>query len=516
MAWYRGPTTSTDEGDALLRVGPVVAWLGLWIALIRWHVDDAGITYSYARSLGAGLGFRAHAEAALTEGFSNPLWTLLLAACSALGVAPHVASKLLQAAAGAATLLLVNRTVRHVGGERAESSAAALATAVCAPWAIWTAGGLETASLSLCLVGYLWAVSTARSGLVAGAFAAGVALSRPEGPVLTVALLVAGRLLAPQGRQRGGWTAATVALGAVLAWLAVRGLVFDAWLPTAAYTKINGSLPSRLVRGGLYSAVFAAEVGLPLLVLGWSAAWSSRRLSPLARATALVVAADFAIVWIVGGDWMRHGRLLAHLVPLIAMGSVPGLLVLVLRPSELGRPLLGGWARHLSWVFVAVWVAIQLLFWQDALRRPPLPMDVAAETVDLMADLGPALCDEITPRFAAPDTGAALYRHPEAVVIDLGGLTDARDTHRGPDAWPQRLLETRPQLVLVHGTWVPRTGLDDGALYSAGYRILCRREGTPGPSEDRFPPSLYRRADCVGDPGPERLGRLDAWCSRFR
>ena len=65
MARWSGPTPPADEGRLLILVGPIVAWLGLWVALIGWHVDDAGITYAYARSLAGGLGFRAHAEAAV-------------------------------------------------------------------------------------------------------------------------------------------------------------------------------------------------------------------------------------------------------------------------------------------------------------------------------------------------------------------------------------------------------------------------------------------------------------------
>jgi hypothetical protein len=198
------------------------------------------------------------------------------------------------------------------------------------------------------------------------------------------------------------------------------------------------------------------------------------------------------------------------------MGSVPGLMALLIRPMDLGRPLLEGWSRHLSWMFVGAWAGIQILFWQHALRRPPLPLAVAAETADLLVDLGPASCGETTARLALPDVGAALSRHPDAIVLDLGGLTDVRDARRGTDGWPERLAEARPQVVLVHGPWVPRTGLDDGVLNASGYRLLCRRDGTPGPWEDRFPPSLYRRADCVADPGLALLDRLDAWCTRYR
>ena len=52
-----------DEGGAFLVWGPVIAWLVMWSALLAWHVDDAAITYAYARNA-AKLSeeFRAHVE----------------------------------------------------------------------------------------------------------------------------------------------------------------------------------------------------------------------------------------------------------------------------------------------------------------------------------------------------------------------------------------------------------------------------------------------------------------------
>ena len=47
--------------------------------LSGWLIDDAGITLAYARNLAVGHGLVSQPGAQPLEGFSNPLWTLLLA-----------------------------------------------------------------------------------------------------------------------------------------------------------------------------------------------------------------------------------------------------------------------------------------------------------------------------------------------------------------------------------------------------------------------------------------------------
>jgi len=214
---------------------------------------------------------------------------------------------------------------------------------------------------------------------------------------------------------------------------------------------------------------------------------------------------------------MRHGRLLAPFVPMVAMACVPGLMALFFRPMDVGRTLLTGRARKLVWLFVVGFGAIQILFWQDALRHPPFPMSLVTETAHVFEAVGPPMCGESRLAVASPDIGGLLFDDPANQVTDLAGITDAEAARAGGRSyWIERLARDRPQLVLVHGTWVPATGLDDGAMVAAGYRLLCRRSGTPGPLETRFPPTVYRRVDCEGPVAEEAMEAFDAWCARPR
>ena len=51
------------------------------IPLATWIVDDAGISYAYARSLATGHGLVSQPGSEPVEGFTNLAWVLRLSAC---------------------------------------------------------------------------------------------------------------------------------------------------------------------------------------------------------------------------------------------------------------------------------------------------------------------------------------------------------------------------------------------------------------------------------------------------
>src|SRR5215471_18948267 len=51
-----------------------------------WIIDDAGISYVYARNLAVGAGLVAQPGQAPVEGYSNPLWVFVLVPFFKLGI----------------------------------------------------------------------------------------------------------------------------------------------------------------------------------------------------------------------------------------------------------------------------------------------------------------------------------------------------------------------------------------------------------------------------------------------
>src|SRR5262245_31391743 len=84
-------------------IGCACAWSlrAVW----AFTIDDAGISYAYAKHLAEGDGPVAVVGGPWVEGYSNPLWVLLLIPLHWLGVELPVAAKLLGALLFAGALL---------------------------------------------------------------------------------------------------------------------------------------------------------------------------------------------------------------------------------------------------------------------------------------------------------------------------------------------------------------------------------------------------------------------------
>ena len=110
-----------------------------------FFIEDAGISFAFARNLVEGDGLVGYPGGERVEGYSNFLWTMLVAGLYALGVPPWTSAKLMGALFGVITLPLVYRIVRKAR-PNGDGKAALLAAAMLAAspqFVIWAAAGLE-------------------------------------------------------------------------------------------------------------------------------------------------------------------------------------------------------------------------------------------------------------------------------------------------------------------------------------------------------------------------------------
>ena len=291
---------------------------------LAWVCDDSFISLRYAENLVAGNGL-VYNPGERVEGYTNLLWTLLLAALLRAGVDPIRAAELpgIVAYAGLAWLLAWESWRRSRAAGRAFLPLAAALVLVCDDFQVWATGGLETSLFGLLVAGGLLATrdapeSPARPWLAGVLLALGV-LTRPDAALFAAAgvaswWLPSDRRPAPERRRAALATLLPVA--AVIAVLVPWKLAYyGELLPTAFYSK-SATRPY-LAQGLVYLGItltknwFLLAVGAGALV-----AWArGPRVLPRAvrgyERFLLASAGIFVayVVW-VGGDFMAARRLL--------------------------------------------------------------------------------------------------------------------------------------------------------------------------------------------------------------
>jgi hypothetical protein len=317
--------TPGDRQDQL-GLGPRAAWLLLLVASVveflreSWQIraqpDDAYISYRYARNLVEGHGL-VYNTGEYVEGFTNLLWTLLVAAGMALGFEGNVVGHALGLASGVA-ILLVTYLYACTGLSRSQAWIAAVA-----PWivlsttsfTVWSTSGMETPLFVATTTAALAAYARERMGWATLAVCLAM-LTRPEGAI--VAAIIYGLQLPSlwrDGWSRWKWPLTFLVL---LSFITLFRLsYYGSPLPNTFYAKVGG-IP--MGRGVSYVKGFLADGSVFLLIpVAIAAACDRRWWAGIALVFTLV---GYAI-WI-GGDVFVLFRFLLPLIPCLAVLAVRG------------------------------------------------------------------------------------------------------------------------------------------------------------------------------------------------
>jgi hypothetical protein len=313
-----------------------IALAALWHARsYDFFCDDAYIALRYAKNL------VEHHELAYNlgqrvEGFTSPLWVLLISALGASGGPLVSATRALGACSALLTfgaLCLFFRELEPKATRLVLAPAAALAMS--APFAAWALGGLETPlfvalfTLSLALLARAARKRDLSSSLQAGLSVAFCALCRPEGATLIAIGSVVVCLPQP--------SAPSLRLRRLLAWFVPIGLLVGGYelfrlryygypLPNTFYVKTSGE--GLWQRGVSYLGFAGSEFGwapvgaclsslLFLLIDGFRLPSSYRPDSSrvLVLCTAVAVTVQLLYVARIGGDFLDLYRFLTPLLP---------------------------------------------------------------------------------------------------------------------------------------------------------------------------------------------------------
>lgn len=180
--WYglRGADQTVFVAGVVSAIGAVVHQL----MLVRWYIEDAAISFTFARNLASGHGLVAYPGGERVEGYSNPLWTFLLAIPEVVGISSFTSSKVFGVLLAALTVAVVVDLVRRIRPDGPMAPVMAGVVLAANPqFAIWGASGLENALFSALLAVGLWCMVRESDGRWpwSALALAGVALTRPEG-----------------------------------------------------------------------------------------------------------------------------------------------------------------------------------------------------------------------------------------------------------------------------------------------------------------------------------------------
>lgn len=415
-----------------------VRWLAAsltltWLAAAWWprQIDDFFITATYAREWSRAGQIR-WPTGELVEGYSNFLWLAWLRVLIDAGVDVPFVAKLASLVCGVALLAVASARLPRDG----RGHLVLFALSVFTPLGYWSAMGMETTlfvlltSLGWWLVhegGLRWAAAT---WLLAAA-----ALVRPEGAAWLALALVAGH----RTRGRALWIALG-ALAALALYHARRAHHFGAFWPTPVLDKLGPGLRGAeqlavelVCAGGVLAS--AALVARPRGVR--DACWM---LAPLGGSAALLV--------LVNGDWMGHGRILLSGLVASAVAWVIGGQPRVLRR----RVLMGG----------ALLAFLLGTLEPRFLERPAWRLPVSAPWSEVARGLDTPMKEQVAWLVARAPWGATvqaadvgiLSHIPGLRILDSRGLCSRKfaDSRRNGDwRWLEALYSSakRPSVIQV-------------------------------------------------------------------
>jgi len=313
----------------------LVAFAAASLPFVHWIPDDAYISFEYARNLAQGHGLVFNAGERV-EGFSNLLWTLLLAGIGRLGADIATWAPLLALAFGFGAVALF---VRILAGWLAANHPATPLLLGCSaivagfffPLAFYASSGLETpfylccvlAGTALYLRGRLENHPASHALAILAWLAA--ALTRPEAILF---LLVNSALTARHGDRRARWLTAAALVVYAVVWL-VKFRYYGLWLPNTYYAKPGAAVgyAAPIFRGLAYLLRFFAKSGL-WLILPFAVMRPPRGRS---RARAIhsylwmIVFIQCGFIVFVGADVLRFDRFtIPFVLPLVALAAVSG------------------------------------------------------------------------------------------------------------------------------------------------------------------------------------------------
>lgn len=429
------------EGNTGTRALVVLAGALFVVQVFAFHfyvVDDAYITFRYAKNFVTTGHVTWNPGERPVEGYSNFLWLLLSIGSHRTGADPLVVSKVVSALMLVLSAFAVGRIARRAGAGLLGGRLAVLLFLAKPSFAFWGMSGLETASVVLFCLLYLEAyddeVARGRWPVRSAIWAMALLLSRPETP-LYLALVALPALRSP---GRGEWRS----LGLLCAIVAVASAPYFAWKFRAFGVLLPNTLSAKArPLSGFKLVIEAFQNVFPFLLAS---------LPALARSGPRMQRQ----IWITFGGYVLAAlNVMPHMahyerfflpvlggVMAVAGGAFEAFVGNISDARSQRRVLVGACALSIAYLLTPLF-EMRKYAENEALgyRHAHIP-------------IGRLLADAYAPTsvLAASDCGFIPYESGMRTV-DLWGLTDRRIAVQGFD--PGYVMARRPDVVVLHSLY---------------------------------------------------------------
>ncbi|WP_031465726.1 hypothetical protein [Sciscionella sediminilitoris] len=541
------PVASQDKPEApaetgrgrLRRIAPAVLAILAGLALIAWRasiygnwiVDDAAITFAYARDVADGLGPVVAPGSAPVEGFSNPTWLVLLVLGRLLGLFDHgtwfgipdyvLFPKLLGLLCCAGILVLCHHAARAVTKRPWLATFLAAAVMAAIPsFVIWCFSGLENSLYALLAVGIAvllfratidGRLLTARVGIIAGVLAALAALTRPDGaiyagayPLAVLVHLHRDTIALSVRRILVSVAAFIVPFGLYLLW---RYLEFGKLVPNTSVAKSQG-LPTvaNLNRiGELLDYVGPALVLAALIGIGFALAKCPWR---AALATLLVPLTLAVLAYVViEPDWMGQFRFATPVWALLAITGTLGVFGALAQCKPRGQVVLS-----LGLAVSAAASGSGLMAQAHQFRsEPTLSMCYVADRIGRTFNAYADMLGLKGGTLLAPDLGGSSLTS-RLHIVDMAGLAEphiAELINHGdmPGLRDYVFNQVKPTFIHSRGPWGPGNGVSSDPRIARDYYPVISY-----PPQEGKPAGDWVRKDVV--PNQAMLTKLRQYADR--
>jgi hypothetical protein len=322
------------------------------------QLDDAFISYRYALNLATGHGLVFN-PGEYVEGYTNLLWTLLIAAGIKFGGEAEALGHWLSVTFGAAALIATYAYAARLLPKNVVWLAllAPIGVLTANSFVCWTTSGLETPLFAFLVVSAALALAWQRRTLAA-ILSLLATTTRPEGVLLAASLLGYDFVMELTARRGAPWFR-RLAGAAFPCLIFAGGLVlltlFRVWyygdvVPNTFYAKVGG-IP--ISRGWIYLRNFLVD-GPGLLVPGiLVAAFTVPRFRP----ACVFIALNAAYVVVIGGDVFSVGRFLLPALPMMLAGAIAGAFSVWPRGRALSTGMLALLPACMAWSLYGTWPA---------------------------------------------------------------------------------------------------------------------------------------------------------------